>query len=86
MFRRVPKATYLPDKALGQVLRELREHEPKHSQEHIGFNAGVTAATVGRIELGQSKPEWGTVRAIADALDVSLVDLATAIEEVEGKR
>jgi hypothetical protein len=86
MFRGVPKATYLPDKALGQVLRELREREPKHSQEHIGFNAGVTAATIGRMEMATSKPEWGTVRAVADALGVSLVDLATAIEEVEGKR
>lgn len=77
---------YAPDKALGQVLRELRESEPKRSQEHLGFNAGVTAATIGRMELAQSKPEWGTVRAIADALGVSLVDLAIAIEEVEGKR
>jgi transcriptional regulator with XRE-family HTH domain len=82
----VSKLPYSPDKALGQVLREIREREPKRSQEHVGFNAGVTAATVGRMELGTSKPEWGTVRAIADALGVSLVDLATAIEQAEGKR
>jgi transcriptional regulator with XRE-family HTH domain len=86
MFRVVPKATYLPDPALGQVLREIREREPKQSQEHVGFNAGVTAATIGRMEMSTSKPEWGTVRAVADALGVSLVELATAIEEVEGKR
>lgn len=78
--------SYSPDKALGQVLRELRERDPKRSQEHVGFNAGVTAGTVGRMEMATSKPEWGTVRAVADALGVSLVELATAIEEVEGKR
>jgi transcriptional regulator with XRE-family HTH domain len=80
------KPSYSPDKTLGQVLRELREREPKRSQEHVGFNAGVTAATIGRMELGQSKPEWGTVRAVADAIGVSLVELAAAIEEAEGKR
>jgi predicted transcriptional regulator len=77
---------YSPDPALGQVLRAIRERDPKRSQEHVGFNAGVTAATIGRMELGASKPEWGTVRSIVDALGVSLVELATAIEEAEGKR
>ncbi len=78
--------SYSPDPALGHVIRALRERDPKRSQEHVGFNAGVTAATIGRMELGASKPEWGTVRSVADALGVSLVELATAIEEAEGKR
>jgi transcriptional regulator with XRE-family HTH domain len=82
----VPTQSYSPDPALGQVIRALRERDPKRSQEHVGFNAGVTAATIGRMELGASKPEWGTVRSVADALGVSLVKLATAIEEAEGKR
>jgi transcriptional regulator with XRE-family HTH domain len=82
----VSTPSYSPDPALGQVLRAIREREPKRSQEHVGFNAGVTAATVGRMELGQSKPEWGTVRSVADALGVSLVELATAVEAAEGKR
>jgi transcriptional regulator with XRE-family HTH domain len=33
-----------------------------------------------RIELGQSSPAWATVRQIADALDVSLTDLARGVE------
>lgn len=82
----MPTQSYSPDPALGQVIRALRERDPKRSQEHVGFNAGVTAATIGRMELGASKPEWGTVRSVADALGVSLVKLATAIEEAEGKR
>lgn len=78
--------SYSPDPALGEVLRAIREREPRRSQENVGFNAGVTAATIGRMEMGVSRPEWGTVRAVADALGVSLVNLAAAIEEAEGKR
>lgn len=78
--------SYSPDPALGKVLRAIREREPRRSQEHVGFNAGLTAATIGRMEMGVSRPEWGTVRAVADALGVSLVNLAAAIEEAEGKR
>jgi transcriptional regulator with XRE-family HTH domain len=75
-----------PDPALGHVLREIREREPRRSQEDIGYHAGVTAATVGRMELAKSKPDWASVRSVADALGVSLVELARAIEEAEGKR
>jgi transcriptional regulator with XRE-family HTH domain len=77
---------YSPDSALGQVLREIREREPRRSQEDVAYHAGVTAATVGRMELGKSKPDWGSVRAVADALGVPLVELAAAIEAIEGKR
>jgi transcriptional regulator with XRE-family HTH domain len=74
---------YLPDPVLGKVLRDLRG---ERSQEDVGYHAGVTAATVGRMELAKSKPDWGSVRSVADALGVSLVELATAVEEAEGKR
>jgi transcriptional regulator with XRE-family HTH domain len=77
---------YSPDSALCQVLREIREREPRRSQEDVAYHAGVTAATVGRMELGKSKPDWGSVRAVADALGVPLVELAAAIEAIEGKR
>ena len=75
--------SYAPDPVLGQVLREMRGDR---SQEDVGYHAGVTAATVGRMELAKSKPDWGSVRSVADALGVSLVQLATAIEAVEDKR
>lgn len=74
---------YLPDPVLGQVLRDLRG---ERSQEDVGYHAGVTAATVGRMELAKSKPDWGSVRSVVDALGVSLVELAAAVEEAEGKR
>jgi transcriptional regulator with XRE-family HTH domain len=74
---------YAPDPALGQVLRDLRG---ERSQEDVGYHAGVTAATVGRMELAKSKPDWASVRSVADALGVPLAELAAAIERAEGKR
>jgi transcriptional regulator with XRE-family HTH domain len=74
---------YSPDPVLGQVLRHLRG---ERSQEDVGYHAGVTAATVGRMELAKSKPDWGSVRSVADALGVPLAELAAAIERAEGKR
>ncbi len=38
-------------------------------------------ATLGRIERSERNATWSTVKGIAKALDVSLVELATAIED-----
>ncbi len=67
------------DNALGVVLRQLRE-ERGESQEVVAFHAGITAGTLARLELGQSDPSWTTICAVAQALGVSLRDLATAVE------
>jgi transcriptional regulator with XRE-family HTH domain len=72
------------DKALGEVLRTHRKTR-NESQEEVGYKSGLTAGTVSRIELGESRPEWATVRAIAKALDVRLGDLGNEIEAVEGR-
>jgi transcriptional regulator with XRE-family HTH domain len=74
--------SYAPDPVLGRVLRELRG---ERSQEDVGYHAGLTAATVGRMELAKSKPDWASVRSVIDALGVPLVELAKAIEAAEGK-
>jgi transcriptional regulator with XRE-family HTH domain len=65
------------------VLRKMRGDR---SQEDVGHHAGVTAGTVGRMELARSVPDWASVRSVADALGVPLVELAEAIEAAEGKR
>ena len=70
------------DRALGEVLRTHRKRRGE-SQEEVGYRAGLTAGTVSRIELGEARPEWATVRAIALALDVKLGDLGNEIEAVE---
>jgi transcriptional regulator with XRE-family HTH domain len=68
-----------PDPALGVAVRQLREARGL-SQEALAYRAGTTYGTINRLELAQSAPAWGTVRAIADALDITLTELAAAIE------
>ena len=70
------------DNGLGEVLRARRE-ERGESQEEVGFKAGLTGGTVSRIERGQGRAEWETVRAIARVLDLPLRDLGEAIEKLE---
>jgi transcriptional regulator with XRE-family HTH domain len=41
---------------------------------------GITTRSLARIELGQSSPAWDTVGTIARALDVTLSELAAAVE------
>jgi transcriptional regulator with XRE-family HTH domain len=48
--------------------------------EALARAAGVTTNTLGRIERAQSEPAWTTVRAIAGALALSLVELLEAVE------
>lgn len=71
-----------PDPVLGAVLRRFR-HDREATQEQVGHEAGLTTATYAKIELAQSVPAWNTVRRVIAALDVSLVELAEAIEREE---
>lgn len=68
--------------ALATVLRRLREAQHQ-TQEDVAFAAGVTTGSVSRIELAQMNPTWSMVRKIADALGVSLAELAEAVEGEE---
>jgi transcriptional regulator with XRE-family HTH domain len=75
---RVPRH-FAPDPALAAVLRRLRV-ERGATQEALAYRSGITAGSLARIELGQASPAWTTVRQIAMALDVSMVELAAAVE------
>ncbi len=68
-----------PDPALAAVLRRLRL-ERGSTQEALAYRSGITTGSLARIELGQATPTWTTVRQIAEALEVSLVELATQVE------
>lgn len=70
------------DPALPAVLKRFRKRE-RLSQEDLAFNAGVTVATLSRIERGATDPAWTTVRAVARALDVSMDELGSAVEMEE---
>ncbi len=64
-----------PQPALGAAIRELRRRQGKTLKE-LAPLAGVTWGTLGVIERGEANPTWGTVKGIADALGVSMDDLA----------
>lgn len=70
---------FAPDPALAAVLWRLRV-ERGTTQEALAFRSGITTGSLARIELGQASPAWTTVRQIVAALDVSLVELAAAVE------
>jgi transcriptional regulator with XRE-family HTH domain len=74
-----------PQPALGAAIRELRQKR-KRTLKELAPEAGVTWGTLGVIERGEANPTWGTVRAIADALGVSIGELAKAAEEHERPR
>ena len=71
------------DPILAAVLRRVRE-ERNETQEDVAFGAGLTTLTIRRAEQGKVIPSWATVRAIAHALELSLVELAEAVEREEG--
>lgn len=78
IVRTVPRSLP-PDPALAAALRRLRE-DRSMAQEALAFRSGISTGAIARIELGQASPAWVTVRALADALDLSLVELAAAVE------
>jgi transcriptional regulator with XRE-family HTH domain len=68
------------DPDLAWALRSLRRANG-NTQENIAFNAGITVTSLARIERGITNPRWTTVRRIIRALDVSLPELVTSIED-----
>jgi transcriptional regulator with XRE-family HTH domain len=76
MFLHMPEQ---PDQHLAALLKRLRE-EKKVTQEQLAFDAGITASALSRIERGLNSPGWMTVKRIVEALDVTLVELATHLE------
>lgn len=71
--------TSTPDAALAATLRRMREQRGI-TREALAFRAGVTASALARIELAHTVPGWDTVCRLARALDVTMVELSTAVE------
>jgi transcriptional regulator with XRE-family HTH domain len=68
-----------PDQILARVLRQLRQ-DSGITQEDVAHEAGITVAALARIERGTTNPRWTTVRRIIGALNASLDDLISAVE------
>jgi DNA-binding XRE family transcriptional regulator len=68
-----------PDPQLARAIRALREDRDL-TQEDLAYPAGIRAGTLSQIETGLSNPSWTTVKRLAAALDLSMVELAKAVE------
>jgi transcriptional regulator with XRE-family HTH domain len=64
-----------PQPALGQAIQRVREKKGE-TQKVVAQRASIAIPTLSMIEGGNSNPTWATVRDIADALGVSMGDLA----------
>jgi transcriptional regulator with XRE-family HTH domain len=67
------------DRQLAATLRRLRE-ERGLSRETVAGAAGITLGALIRIEGAKASPGWGTVRRLAEALDVTLEQLGREVE------
>jgi transcriptional regulator with XRE-family HTH domain len=71
-----------PQKALGLAIRQLRE-KGGMTQEAVAHEAGITTSTLSVIERGESNPTWATLKGIASALRISVVELARVEEKLD---
>ncbi len=69
-----------PDPAFAALLKRLREQRGI-TQEQLAFDAAVTVSALSRIERGLTSPGWATVRRIARALSLSMVELASELDD-----
>ncbi len=67
--------------ALGRAIRDLRA-EREVSQAVLADTARLTVAALSRIERGHTNPTWGTIVALATALNTTVADLAARSEAI----
>jgi transcriptional regulator with XRE-family HTH domain len=71
-----------PQPALGKAIRQLREKRGM-TQEALAQDAGLTVGHMSMIERGHSNPTWGTIKGVANALEISIADIAALSLEFE---
>ncbi|MGH2939406.1 MAG: helix-turn-helix domain-containing protein [Solirubrobacterales bacterium] len=71
-----------PQPALGAAIRAVREKRGE-KQQAVADRAGIALPTLSHIEAGHANPTWATTRDIADALGVSVSQLAKLAEKHE---
>lgn len=65
--------------AFGRALRSLRKAQ-KSTQRDLAAFARLDRSYVSTLELGESSPTLDTMLALCRGLDITLTELATAIE------
>ncbi len=71
-----------PQPALGKAIRQLRQKRGL-TQVALGEKAGITGRSLSLIERGHANPTWGTVKAIAEALGVSMGGLGKLSDRLD---
>jgi transcriptional regulator with XRE-family HTH domain len=69
-------------RGLARAVNELRK-KAGLSQDALAEQADLPLSLIAEIENGRRDPEWGDVRRIAEALDVSLKALSELAESYE---
>ena len=70
--------------ALGRAIRRLRK-EAKLTQRKLAERAQVPVKDLRLIENGVVDADWGTVRHLADAMEVKLAEVFRLTEELDGR-
>jgi DNA-binding XRE family transcriptional regulator len=71
-----------PQPALGLAIRQLRI---KRGETQVGLakEAGITSQVLSFIERGGTNPTWHTVKSLAAALEITMVQMARMTEKTE---
>jgi predicted transcriptional regulator len=69
-------------RALGRALRELRK-QVGITQKELGSRASANDTYISQVETGQRDIRWSTVTRLLIALDLTVIDLAAAVERQE---
>lgn len=77
-MERLPAMPGKHDRALGAAVRELRSRQ-QLTIEALAHEAGMTTATLSKLELAQSNPRWSTIRAVVEALGGDFAELGRLI-------
>jgi transcriptional regulator with XRE-family HTH domain len=75
----IDKAILVAQRALGGALRELRKRAGL-TQKQLGDRASADDTYLSQVENGQRDIRWSTVTRLLIALDMSVADLAAAVE------
>lgn len=68
------------ENAFATVLKDLRTQK-KISQENLAFLSGLDRTYISLLERGKRQPTLTSLFSISKALDMTLVELTTALEE-----
>lgn len=68
------------ENAFATVLKDLRT-EKKISQENLAFLSGLDRTYISLLERGKRQPSLASLFSISRALDITLVEFTTALEE-----